>query len=235
MQCERVEVDDEEYCVYSQPITETGYDCPPDLAHGIPFEGGTVCSGQDTIPEGHRDPLRDHVDDDEALDGGHRDADGDVLLSQLCTDPSRFNGTTVTLPGDALEAEVWGFAIECPYAGDDAGETDANPGDLELDEDGRTCCNHMEGVFHVECEDWWIVINPDSNMPDSFHCSGDNCGHTCDPAKPENIESVTGVFRYAEDGYTSDHDYDQPAANGFDFDNGSFDGEIRVSEYELRD
>lgn len=49
--CEERDVAGETYCVYSQPITETGYTCPSSFPNAHQFESGTVCSEGEEIPE----------------------------------------------------------------------------------------------------------------------------------------------------------------------------------------
>ncbi|QDG51003.1 hypothetical protein FIV42_09720 [Persicimonas caeni] len=67
--CDRIDVEGSEYCVYRQPITETGYECPQDLPNAISFEGHTVCSDEEQLPPDHAQPIREHFEGS-PLDGG---------------------------------------------------------------------------------------------------------------------------------------------------------------------
>ena len=64
VECDRVEVDGRKYCVYDQPITETGYDCPQGMSHPVGMNGGTVCSGTEKVPEKHKEKLREEMERD---------------------------------------------------------------------------------------------------------------------------------------------------------------------------
>jgi hypothetical protein len=111
--CERIEVDQAEYCIYEQPITETGYDCPPDLMNPIPFGGQTVCSATEEIPDDHQRPLREHIDDQQGpLDGGR---DADIADAEGC-------GSLIC---DALYIPLVSFSFSQPNG-------DSFCGDLEI-------------------------------------------------------------------------------------------------------
>lgn len=45
-----VEVEGEAFCIYEGPITETGFECPPEVPHQMEFEGRGVCA-QNSMPE----------------------------------------------------------------------------------------------------------------------------------------------------------------------------------------
>lgn len=217
--CERTEIDGTEYCTYEQPITETGYDCPPDLSNPIPFEGHTVCSSRTEIPQEHHDPLREHIDQSSTQpDAGT----GDSLIAALCANPAQYHGQSITVPGESLRTPGYGHTIQCPYP--DTG-TDA----------GRTCCNSLEGVFVIRCPQGSqsrIILNPGPNAGADFWCSGDNCGMICDPAQPSDIASVTGIFHSDDAPYNSVHDGFGPDG---DWSHGSFSAELEVSNFVLAD
>lgn len=82
--CQRVTIDQTDYCTYQQPITETGYDCPADLPNAIPFEGHTVCSREQDIPPAHQAPLREHIAHSDTPPDGGWDVGEDTLDADTC-------------------------------------------------------------------------------------------------------------------------------------------------------
>lgn len=63
---EKHAVGDREYCVYtgSQPITETGFDCPQGFPHRKQVGDTPVCSSDEEIPEDHRQDIDERYNDD---------------------------------------------------------------------------------------------------------------------------------------------------------------------------
>jgi hypothetical protein len=133
--CERFEVDQTEYCVYEQPITETGYDCPQDLMNPIPFEAGTVCSGAREIPSDHERPIRERMEEP----SGPSDAGPDTLS---CEERRRC---------DASMALVQNFVVNQPDGSTYCGPLTLRHWPVEDDQDVRTStCVCTEGELTTD-------------------------------------------------------------------------------------
>lgn len=63
---EKHSVGGREYCVYtgSQPITETGFDCPQGFPHRQQVGDTPVCSSEQEIPEDHRQDIDERFNND---------------------------------------------------------------------------------------------------------------------------------------------------------------------------
>ncbi|QDG51004.1 hypothetical protein FIV42_09725 [Persicimonas caeni] len=209
VECERIDVGGTAYCTYEQPITETGYDCPQDLPHAVDFQGHTVCSPTESIPDEDRGPLEEHFaqGSGEPVDGG-TDGGGETTLSQLCTTPQAYDGQTVTLDGSQIETINVGTTRGCP-------------------DTGEGCCNAVVTGFVLACgqnqvgnvdRDTAIVLVAGDDAGFEFvqgevvtdevadleglvkgeirmGCVGQECYEVCGPAAPEEIISFTGTFR----------------------------------------
>jgi hypothetical protein len=139
--CERYEVEQTEYCVYQQPITETGYDCPPDLPNGIPFEMGTVCGGESEIPAGHERPIRERMDGSNQPNDAGVDSGGDAdALS--CEERRRC---------DTGLAIVQNFEVSQPDGSAYCGPLTLQHWPVDDDQDVRTStCECTDGELTVE-------------------------------------------------------------------------------------
>lgn len=74
-QSEQYSVDDRDYCVYtgSAPITETGFNCPQGYSHRKQVGDQTVCSKEESIPDGHREDIKEE----------YSESDGDEFPLQV--------------------------------------------------------------------------------------------------------------------------------------------------------
>ncbi len=209
VQCERIDVDGTAYCTYAQPITETGYDCPPDLAHAVDFQGHTVCSPTESIPAEDRSALEEHFAgaNGQPVDGG-TDGGGEPTVAQLCADPQAYDGQTVTLDGSLIETVTMGTTRGCGDTGEaccnavvtnyvlacdrnSIGNVDSSTAIvLVADEDAGF--EYVEGeVVTDEVEDLAGLVEGRIRMG----CVGQECYEVCAPAAPAEITSFTGTFR----------------------------------------
>lgn len=205
IECERVDIDDTEYCTYEQQITETGYDCPQDLPNAIPFEGHTVCSGDEDIPQEHEEPLREHfAGSGESPDAGPNADAGSPTLAELCADPQAYDGRTVTFEGRLIETRSYGTAAGCECCNAvtvdfllSCGQTDqgnvAPETAIVLVADPDAGFEEVHGVVHDEPGSQLADLIDDSST--DMGCVGQSCYEVCTPAPPEEIVSFTGTFR----------------------------------------
>lgn len=207
VECQRLEVEDAEYCLYEQPITETGYDCPPDLANPMDFQGRTVCGAEGELPDEHRGPIGDEFDSiddsDDLPDGVWEGSEGRRAVEALCDAPESFDGESVTISHEMLAGQGVASNSTC--------QPDAGP-----------CCSYAMDVFFVPCDPddadpvpsddlILLIAAPSASFDvgcwkeDCGDCSGDSCERSCTPAEPDEIDSVEGVFR-SGGGFHSDYD-----------------------------